>query len=80
MTDSVRAPVFYWADGDILDVLDRRLAQAQSVAQIACIFGVSDASIKGLLHRARHWAKPESRMAGLLAEHDRRMATGGSGI
>ena len=76
MTDSVRAPVFYWADGDILDVLDRRLAQAQSVAQIACIFGVSDASIKGLLHRARHCAKPGSRMAGLVAEYERRKAAG----
>lgn len=80
MTDNSKQPVFYWADGDILDVLRRRLVLGQSVAQIGCVYGVSDASIKGLLHRVRTCSKPGLRMAGLWAEHQRRMATGGSGI
>lgn len=80
MTDNPRQPVFYWADGDILDVLHRRLALDHSVAQIANVFGVSDASIKGVLHRARTCTKPEARMTGLLAEHHRRMGDGGGAI
>ena len=74
MTADFENAAFYWADGDILGVLHRRQVLAQSISQIANVFGVSGASIKGVLHRARHCNKPGSRMAELLAEHDRRMA------
>lgn len=72
--------VYHWTDADILDVLNRRFALDQSVDQIAAAFAVSKHAVAGLLRRGRICRKPGSRMAGLMAEHDRRMASGGSQI
>lgn len=78
MTSAAPRPVYFWADADILDVLRRR-SLGHGIAQIAVVFGVSDASIKGVLHRARHFNQAGSRMEGLLVEHARRMAADGGG-
>lgn len=69
-----KGQVYHWADADILDVLNRRFALDQSVDQIAAAFGVSKHAVAGLLRRGRICRKPGSRMAGLMAEHDRCMA------